>query len=76
MKIGNKNIGSGNPCFIVAEFSGNHHQKYEEAVALLKAAKAAGTLIATIEIISPDVALNFINLFFICIIFMIFYFEF
>lgn len=40
--IKEKLIGEKTPCFIVAEISSNHHQKYEEAVALLHAAKKAG----------------------------------
>lgn len=54
MNIGNKNIGPGNPCFIVAEFSGNHHQKYEEAVALLKAAKEAGADAVKLQTYTPN----------------------
>ena len=42
MKIGNRTVGQGQPAFIVAELSGNHHQKYEEAVELIKAAAEAG----------------------------------
>ncbi|MDO8429800.1 MAG: pseudaminic acid synthase [bacterium] len=54
MKIGDKNIGLGNPCFVVAEVSGNHHQKYEEAVALVKAAKEAGADAIKLQTYTPD----------------------
>lgn len=54
MRIANKNIDSGNPCFIVAELSGNHHQKYEEAVALVKAAKEAGADAVKLQTYTPD----------------------
>src|SRR3989344_745985 len=54
MKIGNKNIGLGHPCFIVAELSGNHHQKYEEAVALVMAAKEAGADAVKLQTYTPD----------------------
>lgn len=41
-KIKNRVIGKGQPTFIVAELSGNHHQKHEEAVELIKNAAEAG----------------------------------
>ena len=34
MQIGKRAIDHANPAFIIAEISGNHHQKYEEAEAL------------------------------------------
>lgn len=42
MKIGNRNIGPGEPCYVVAELSANHGQRFEQAVALVRAMKAAG----------------------------------
>lgn len=54
MNIGNKKIGPGNPCFIVAELSGNHHQKYEEAVRLVEAAAAAGVDAVKLQTYTPD----------------------
>lgn len=54
MMIGNKNIGPGNPCFIVAELSGNHRQKYEEAVELIKAAKEAGADAVKLQTYTAD----------------------
>jgi pseudaminic acid synthase len=42
LKIGNRQVGEGQPCFIVAEMSGNHNQNYTTAVRLVKAAAAAG----------------------------------
>ncbi len=54
MNIGNKKIGPGNPCFIVAELSGNHHQKYAEAVALVEAAVAAGVDAVKLQTYTPD----------------------
>lgn len=35
-------VGDGEPVFVVAEISGNHHQKYAEAEALVRVAKEAG----------------------------------
>lgn len=52
--IVNKKIGEGQPCFIVAELSGNHHQKYEEAVELVKAAAVAGVDAVKLQTYTPD----------------------
>ena len=54
MKIGTKSVGSGHPCFIVAELSGNHLQVYENAVALVKAAKAAGADAVKLQTYTAD----------------------
>lgn len=42
MRIGDRKVCKGHPCFVIAELSGNHHQRYEEAVELVKQAKEAG----------------------------------
>lgn len=42
IKIGDKLIGDGQPCFVIAEMSGNHNLDYERAVEIVKAAKYAG----------------------------------
>lgn len=52
--INGRKIGEGQPCFIVAEISGNHHQKYDEAVALVKAAKDAGADAVKFQTYTPD----------------------
>lgn len=55
MKIGpNKSIGEGQPSFVIAEISGNHHQKYEEAVALVHAAKEAGADAVKLQTYTQD----------------------
>lgn len=41
-QIGERQIGLGHPTYIVAEMSGNHGQRFEQAVEILKAAKIAG----------------------------------
>ncbi len=52
-------VGRGHPCFIVAEISGNHHQKYDEAVALVRAAKDAGADAVKLQTYTADtVTLN------------------
>lgn len=40
--IGRRTIGPGHPCFIIAEMSASHNQDFEQAKALVKAAKEAG----------------------------------
>ena len=40
--IGLRAIGPGLPAYIVAELSANHHQKFDEAVKIIHAAKDAG----------------------------------
>lgn len=42
MKIGTREIGPGQPTFVIAELSGNHHQDLDQAIALIDAAAAAG----------------------------------
>lgn len=42
LEIGGRRVGPGYPVYIVAELSANHNQNYDDAVATLKAAKAAG----------------------------------
>lgn len=52
--IGGKPIGLEHSCFIVAELSGNHHQKYEEAEALVRAAHEAGADAVKLQTYTPD----------------------
>ena len=40
--VGERTIGDGAPVYIVAELSANHHQKFDEAVRIVEAAKRAG----------------------------------
>lgn len=54
MNFGTRKIGAGEPCFIVAELSGNHHQRFDEAVALVHAAKKAGADAVKLQTYTPD----------------------
>jgi pseudaminic acid synthase len=52
--IGGRRIGPGEPCFIVAELSGNHHQSLDKAIALVRAAKVAGVDAVKLQTYTPD----------------------
>lgn len=54
MTIGTRRIGKEQPCFIVAELSGNHLQHYDEAVMLIRAAKNAGVDAVKLQTYTPD----------------------
>ena len=40
--IGNRLVGAAQPCYIVAEMSGNHGQDYDRALAIVRSAADAG----------------------------------
>jgi len=42
LEIGKHRIGPGEPVYVVAEVSANHHQDFEQAVRIIEAAKEAG----------------------------------
>ena len=42
MKIGNHEIGKGQPVFIIAELSANHNGSLETAIETIRAAKRSG----------------------------------
>jgi sialic acid synthase SpsE/sugar phosphate isomerase/epimerase len=42
LKIGDRSIGDGQPCFVIAEVGNNHNGDYNRAIALVDAAVAAG----------------------------------
>jgi N-acetylneuraminate synthase len=54
IKINNRKIGPGEPAYIVAEMSGNHNQKFEIAVQILKSAKKAGANAIKLQTYTPD----------------------
>ena len=41
LRIGNRLVGPGQKAYVIAEISANHHQKYDEAVRIIHAAKDA-----------------------------------
>jgi len=54
MQIGNREISSNLPPYIVAEISGNHVGKLEHAIALIDAAKEAGADAVKLQCYTPD----------------------
>lgn len=52
--IGQKTIGTGFPVYVIAEVSANHHQKYEEAVKIIAAAKNAGADAVKLQTYTAD----------------------
>ena len=42
LKIGDRLLGDGQPCFVIAEIGNNHNGDYDRAIALVDAAVAAG----------------------------------
>ncbi len=53
-RIGRREIGPGHPVYLIAEMSANHHQDYQEAAALVRAAKEAGADAIKLQTYTPD----------------------
>lgn len=54
IKIGNKYIGAGYPCFIIAEMSGNHNMNYMRAEQIVRAAAEAGVDAVKLQTYTAD----------------------
>jgi len=54
IQIANRHIGTGQPAYIIAEMSANHGQIFEQAVAIIKAAKEAGADAIKLQTYTPD----------------------
>jgi len=52
--INQRVIGAGQPTYLIAELSANHNQNFEQAVALLRAAKDAGADAIKLQTYTPD----------------------
>lgn len=53
-QIDDRPIGPGEPVFVVAELSANHHQDYDEAVRLLHAARDCGADAVKLQTYTPE----------------------
>ncbi len=54
VKIADRNIGAGFPCFIIAEMSGNHNMDYDRAREIIRAAKWAGADAVKLQTYTAD----------------------
>ena len=54
IQIHGRSVGPGNPVYIIAELSANHHQDFGEAVRLIHAAKEAGADAVKLQTYTPD----------------------
>lgn len=54
IRIQNRAIGPGQPAYIVAELSANHHQEFDRAARLIQAAKDAGADAIKLQTYTPD----------------------
>lgn len=54
VKIGGRDIGPGKPAYIVAEMSANHHQCFDQAVAILRAARDCGADAVKLQTYTAD----------------------
>lgn len=54
MKIGNKEIGGDNPCFIIAELSANHNGDLNVAIETIRAAKKTGADAIKLQTYTPE----------------------
>ena len=54
IQIGQRTIASCLPVYVIAEMSANHHQKFDEAVAIIQAAKDAGADAVKLQTYTPD----------------------
>jgi pseudaminic acid synthase len=52
--IGDRQIGSGQPVYVVAELSANHNQDFERAVRLIQACKESGADAVKVQTYTPD----------------------
>lgn len=52
--IGNRKIGKGQPIYIIAEMSANHHRDYNQAVEIIHAAKDSGADAIKLQTYTPD----------------------
>ena len=54
LQIGARRIASGEPAYIIAEVSANHHQDFEQAVRIVQSAKAAGADAVKLQTYTAD----------------------
>jgi len=53
-KIKDRTIGSGHPCYVIAEMSANHTGSFEKALTIVRSAKEAGADAIKLQTYTPD----------------------
>jgi N-acetylneuraminate synthase len=54
MKIAERQIGGGAPAYVIAELSANHHQRFDDALAIVHAAAEAGADAVKLQTYTAD----------------------
>lgn len=54
IQINNRPVGMNQPVYIIAEMSANHHHRYENAIQIIKAAKACGADAVKLQTYTAD----------------------
>jgi N-acetylneuraminate synthase len=54
IQVSHRRVGAGEPTYVVAEISANHHHDFGQAVQLLQAAKEAGADAVKLQTYTPD----------------------
>jgi N-acetylneuraminate synthase len=54
IRINGRTIGVGHPVYVIAEVSANHHQDFEQAVKIIRAARDAGVDAVKLQTYTPD----------------------
>lgn len=52
--VGRRIVGAGQPVYVIAEVSANHHQDFDQAVKIVRAAKDAGADAIKLQTYTPD----------------------